>query len=167
MEVRVEPTHPRKPGQSLRSRPLSDQDAGLVSWFNGFVPTNTGNFVGSFFLAKNSSDIVISVRINIFQSDRSTKPGCHWTWSIQILDGPRRMVMERPAYSNLYFAEAHEAAISVRDDLRGGGYAPTQPKRSSIIETMAQEQSAVERITAAEELASVRRPAPRTRVIDT
>lgn len=167
MEVFVEPTHFRIPDQLVRGRTLGDQDTALISWFNGFVPTKAGNYVGSFFLSKKLSDIVIEVRINIFQSDRTTKPGCPWTWSIQITDGPRRMVMERPAYSNLYFKEAHEAAISVREDLRGGGYVPTQPERSSIIAAISQEQSIVERITAAEDRASVRRPAKRTRVIDT
>jgi hypothetical protein len=151
----------------MRGRIISDQgDITLLGWFNGFMRSSTGNFVGEFFLAKKASDITISARINLFRSDRTTRPGCPWTWGIQIVDGPRRMVMERPSYSNLYFAGPHEAAISVRDDLKAGGYTPTQPSRSSIITELAKEHRIAERVAAAEDRVFARKP-PRTRVIDT
>ncbi len=151
----------------MRARIISDQgDASLLGWFNGFTRTKAGNYIGSFFLTKKASDIVLSVRVNIFKSDRTTIPGCPWTWAIQITDGPRRMVMEKPSYSNLYFAGPHEAAVSVKDDLRAGGYAQTQPARSSLIAAIAKEQDVVERVLAAEDAVFQVKP-PRTRVIDT
>jgi hypothetical protein len=153
--------------QSPRGRAVGDQgDPALLGWFNGFNRSKSGNFVGSFYLAKKASEVVITVRINLFRSDRTTRPGCPWTWAIQIVDGPRRMVMEQPGYSNLYFEGPHEAAISVRDDLQAGGYAPTQPPRSSLVAAIAKEQDIVERVAAAEDRSFVRKPA-RTRVIDT
>jgi hypothetical protein len=167
VEVSVEPAQVRTLSHSVRGRIISDQgDKALSGWFNGFTRTKTGNYIGEFFLAKKASDVVISARINIFKSDRTTQPGCPWTWGIQIIDGPRRMVMEKPAYSNLYFAGPHEAAISVRDDLRGGGYAPTQPERSSLITALVKEHAITERVQAAEDRSFVRGP-KRTRIIDT
>jgi hypothetical protein len=167
MEVTAEPAQIRTLGHSTRARIISDLGDGTeLGWFNGFVRTKTENFVASFFLAKKASDIVITARINLFKSDRTTKPGCLWTWSIEITDGPRRMIMEKPAYSNLYFENPYEAAISVRDDLKAGGYTPTQPPRSSIIEALAKEQIIVERIIAAEDKVFTVKP-PRTRIIDT
>ena len=167
MELFVEPAPSRTLGQSMRARIISDQgDASLLGWFNGFTRTSTGNYVGSFFLAKKSSDIVITARVNLFKSDRTTRPGHPWTWSIQIVDGPRRMVMERPSYSNLYFEGPHEAAVSVKEDLQAGGYAQTQPARSSIIAAIAKEQGIEERVLAAEAKVFQVKP-PRTRVIDT
>jgi hypothetical protein len=153
VEVFAESSQTRTLGQSMRGHFISDRDATLLGWFNGFTRAKTGNFVGSFFLAKKSSDIVITARINLFKSDRTTRPGHPWTWAIQITDGPRRMVMEKPGYSNLYFEGPHEAAVSVRDDLRAGGYATTQPPRSSLIDAIGREQAVVERAVAAEEKA--------------
>jgi hypothetical protein len=158
---------PQTLGQTHKGRMLSHQgDATVAIWLNGFTRTKTGNYVGSFFLGKKSSDIVITARINIFKSDRTTRPNCHWTWAIQITDGPRRMVMEAMAYSNLYFEGPQEAAIHVRDDLRAGGYTPTQPPRSSLVAAIAKEQHIAERIAEAEDRSFARKPA-RTRVIDT
>jgi hypothetical protein len=151
----------------MRGRVISDQgDITLLGWFNGFNRTSTGNFVGEFFLAKKASDIVISARINLFKSDRTTIPGRPWTWGIQVTDGPRRMIMEKPGYSNLYFENPHEAAISVRDDLKAGGYVPTQPSRSSLITELASEHRIADRVAAAEDKVFARKPA-RTRIIDT
>jgi hypothetical protein len=167
VEVSVEPVQVRTLGHSVKARVISDMGDGTeLGWFNGFVRTKTGNYVASFFLAKKLSDVVITARITLFKSDRTTRPGHIWTWSIQIVDGPRRMIMEKPAYSNLYFEGPHDAAISVRDDLKGGGYTPTQPPRSSIIDALAKEQVIVERITAAEDKVFQVKP-PRTRIIDT
>jgi hypothetical protein len=165
--VSVEHTQTRTLAQSMRGRILGDRgDAALTGWFKGFTRTRTGNFVGEFFLAKKSSDVVIMARINLFKSDRTTRPGCPWTWSIQITDGPRRMIMEMPAYSNLYFEGPHEAAISVRDDLRGGGYIPAQPARSSVVTEIARKQIVVDRVAAAEDRAFPQKSV-RTRIIDT
>ena len=148
------------------SRSSHAGDAAALSWFTGFTRTKTGNFIAEFFLAKKSSDVVLAARINLYKSDRTTKPGCNWTWGIQITDGPRRMIMEKPAFSNLFFAGPHEAAISVRDDLHGGGYFLTQPPRTSITATIAREQAIVERVAEAEDRAYKVKPA-RTRIIDT
>lgn len=167
MEVTVEPAQPRTMGQSMRGRILGDQgDETLLSWFNGFARSAKGNYVGTFHLGKRSSDLEIEARIFVFRSDRSTRPGCPWTWSIQIVSGPRRMVMEQPVYSNFYFEGPHEAAMSVRDDLKGSGYVPKQPKRSAIVATIAQQQVIAERVIAAEDRKFIRKPS-RTRVIDT
>jgi hypothetical protein len=76
------------------------------------------------------------------------------------------MVMEKPSYSNFYFEGPHEAAVSVKDDLRAGGYTLTQPARSPLIEAIAKEQVIAERVIAAEDRSFARRPA-RTRIIDT
>jgi hypothetical protein len=152
VEVYAEPAQVRTLGHTVKARVITDMGDGTeLGWFNGFVRTKTGNYVASFFLGKKASDIVITARINLFKSDRTTRPGCLWTWSIQIVDGPRRMIMEKPAYSNLYFEGPHEAAVSVRDDLKGGGYTPTQPSRSSIIDALAKEQVIVERVIVAED----------------
>jgi hypothetical protein len=163
----IEATKSRTMAQSRQGRIIADQgDKALLGWFNGFSRSGSGNFVGSFFLAKQASDIVIEARVFIFKSDRTTRPGFEWTWSIQVIGGPRRMVMDKPVYSNLYFADPYSAAISARDDLRGGGYTPTQPKQSSVVAAIAQKQDTVERLAAAEDRAFVRKPA-RMRVIDT
>jgi hypothetical protein len=166
LEVFVEPVQPRTVRQSSRDRTPGDpNDMNLMRSY-GFTRSKSGNYVGSFFLAKKSSDITIMARINIFQSDRTTKPGCPWTWSIQVVEGPRNMVMEQPGYSNFYFARPHEAAINVQDDLHAGGYVPTEPRRSPVIATIAGKQAVAERVATAEDRASIRRP-ERTRVIDT
>jgi hypothetical protein len=167
LEVSVETAQPRTMGQSMRGRIFGDQgDATLLSWFNGFARSAKGNYIGSFHLGKKASDLEIEARILVFKSDRSIRPGCPWTWSIQIVGGPRRMVMEQPAYSNLYFEGPHEAAISVRDDLRGGGYVPVQPKRSTAVAAIVKQQVVAERVIAAEDRKFTKKPT-RTRVIDT
>jgi hypothetical protein len=172
VEVYAEPAQVRTLGHSTKARIISDLGDGTeLGWFNGFARTKTGNYVASFFLTKKATvmpphDIVITVRINLFKSDRTTRPGHIWTWSIQITDGPRRMIMEKPAYSNLYFEGPHDAAISVRDDLKAGGYTPTQPTRSSIVDAIAKEQVIVERVSAAEDRVFTVRQRP-TRIVDT
>lgn len=167
MEVYAEPAQSRTLAQCMKGHVISDLGDGTeLGWFNGFTRIKNGNYIGSFFLAKKLSDIVIAARVNIFQSNRTTRPGCPWTWSIQITDGPRRMVMEKPSYSNLYFEGPHEAAVNVRDDLRAGGYTPTQPSRSSLIEAIAKEQVIAERVITAEDRKFTLKQRP-TRTVDT
>jgi hypothetical protein len=167
LEVSTEPAQSRTLGQSVRARIISDLGDGTeLGWFTGFRNTKAGNFIGSFFLAKKASDIVIKAQIILFKSDRTIRPGCPWTWSIQIVDGPRRMVMEQPGYADRYFKGPHEAAIDIRNDLQAGGYTPTQPTRSSIIKEIAKEQVIAERVIAAEDRRFTVKQRP-TRTVDT
>jgi hypothetical protein len=168
LDVFIEATKSRTMAQSRQGRIIADRgdDAALPGWFNGFSRSGSGNFVGSFFLAKQASDIVIEIRVFVFKSGRTTRPGYPWTWSMQVIGGPRSMIKDKPYYSNRYFADEYSAAVDVLEDVRGGGYTPTQPKKSSVAAAIAAEHGIADRLAAAEDRAFARKPT-RTRIIDT
>lgn len=125
--------------------PAADVTEAERAWLRAFWETRAGNYAGEFYFAdKKNDERVIKVLLTVFRTDRSPYPGKPWTWSLQVLEGPRRMIMERPQYSNLYFAGPHVAALDVLADLDKAGFVLGQPRQSSVSLLLGEERQKVE-----------------------
>lgn len=136
----------RQPSLFDVSRVDPDRPAADVAWLTAFRRTTKGNYAGEFYFEdKKTAALAIKVLLTVFKTDRSPHVGLTWTWSLQVLDGPQRLVMERPQYSNLYFVAPADAAFDVRGDLGAAGFVLGQPRHSSVASLLGAERKRIER----------------------
>jgi hypothetical protein len=134
-----------------------------TAWLRGFWLTQRRNYAGRFHMVdKGNVDRILCVLVTVFHSDRSPIVGAPWTWSLQVIEGPRKMIMERPGYSDLYFKNPLVAALDILEDLDEAGFVPGQPRESAVAGLLRAKRAEAE----AEEV-TVTRQNTRLRVVDT